>query len=245
MLSCAFLNNRIITISIIYTTALLGLSKLILLIKPILYHAADHDQIAKWLIGILVAILVQDTIVYLAAGNIYYCHKGTYLRVTALYNMTVDKDLMRAQKISKVHGLFDAFFISMTFCLEIIITLINFFKLGKYKKIYARLRKQLTIRRANVVEDIEMGNLRHNHRRMGDNTESSLAIVLEDNPGDNSRDSSNRNYLMIIVVLYINIVFVRYQTAPGANYPDLALLCWRLYTRLLRFNLSSICILTW
>ena len=224
---------------------LLGLSKLILLIKPMIYHAADHDQIAKCLIGILVAYLVQDTIYYLTVGNIYYCHSETYLRVTALYNMTVDKDLLRAQKISKVHGLFDAFCILMMFSLEIIITLINFFKLGKYKKIYTRLRKQLTIRRANVVEDLEMGNLRHNHRRMGDNPESSLPILLDDNPGDNSRDSSNRNYLMIIVVLYINIVLVRYQTAPGANYPDLALLCWRLYTRSLRFNLSSICILTW
>ena len=228
---CEKLNNRIVSFSILYSTTLLGLSKLILLIKPMIYHAADHDHIAKWLIGILVVYLVQDTIVYLAAGNVYYCHSETCLRVTALYNMTVDKDDLRAQKISKVHGISDALCILMMFSLEIIITQINFLKLGKYKKIYARLRKQLTTRRANVVEDIEMGNLRRNHRRMGDNPESSLPIVLEDNPGDNSRDSSNRNYLMIIVVLYMNIVLVRYQTAPGANYRDLALLCWRLYSR--------------
>ena len=177
--SCGFFNNRIVSFSILYSSALLGFSKLILLIKPMIYHAADHDRIAKWLIGVLVVYLVQDTIVYLAAGN-YYCHMNTCMRVTAVYNMSVDKEVLSAQKVYIIHAICDMSCVVTMFSLEIIITQINFYRLGKYKKIYARLRKQVRIRRAVVVEDMEMGNLRGNHRRMGDNPRWKLLDWVKD-----------------------------------------------------------------
>ena len=192
LLTCGFFNNRIATSAILYATMMLGLSKLILLVKPMVYHAADHDRIAKWLIGILMVFLVQDTIVYLTIGNIYYCHADTSLRYAAIYNMTVDKDILNAQKISKVHGLYDASCTLTMFGLEIFITSTTCFRLRKYKKMYNSLRKLLKINRADVVEEIEMNNLRSNSREIAwaDNTQpAQLRIVMVENTMDNSRKS--------------------------------------------------------
>ena len=36
---------------------------------------------------------------------------------------------------------------------------------------------------------------------------------------------------MVVILLYVNIVFVRYQTMPGANYTEWAVLSWRMYSR--------------
>ena len=154
LLTCGFLNNRIISSSILYATTMLGLSKLVLLVKPMVYHAADHDRIAKWSIGVLVTFLIQDTIVYLAVGNIYYCHTDTSLRTAALNNMTVDKDILRAQKIIAVHDFEDFMFILIIFSSEIIINLRNFFKLRKYKRMCTKF-----LNRTNSVGAIEMGNM--------------------------------------------------------------------------------------
>ena len=162
LLTCGFLNNRIISSSILYATTILGLSKLVLLVKPMVYHAANHDRIGKWLIGILATYLFQDTIVYLTVGNIYYCHTDTSLRTAALYNITVDKDMLRAQKILVVHDLVDLMFILMMLCFEIMINLRTFFKFRKYKSMCTSLRKFWN--RANSVEAIEMGDMDDNSR---------------------------------------------------------------------------------
>ena len=36
---------------------------------------------------------------------------------------------------------------------------------------------------------------------------------------------------MVVILLYVNIVFVRYQTMPGAHYTEWAVLSWRMYSR--------------
>ena len=59
----------------------------------------------------------------------------------------------------------------------------------------------------------------------------STHIVVEENPEDYLRYYSNRYYLMNIVLLYFFAFFLRYQTSPGANHTEFALLCWRLYSR--------------
>ena len=80
------------------------------------FHAADHDKIVKWLLGILVAYLIQDTLIYLIVGNMYYCHTETGLRNAAIYNMTVDKGILRAQQVSEIHGIYDfSYFLILIF----------------------------------------------------------------------------------------------------------------------------------
>ena len=56
-------------------------------------------------------------------------------------------------------------------------------------------------------------------------------IMVDENPEDYLRYYSNRYYLMNIALLYFFAFFLRYQTSPGANYTEFALLCWRLYSR--------------
>ena len=77
----------------------------------------------------------------------------------------------------------------------------------------------------------------------GDNNHPQLGLEVEGPLADNSRDSSNRNYVINVIVLYINIVVNRYQTSPGADHVDLALFCWRLYTRYLRKGVGMIMII--
>ena len=102
---------------------------------------------------LICTIYVQDTIVYLTAGNMYYCHTDTSLRYAAIYNVTVDKDLLRAQTISRVHGIFDASCIVIMFGLEIFINLDNCVRFGKYKQLTDRFSKVLKIHRVNTVQD--------------------------------------------------------------------------------------------
>ena len=70
-------------------TMLIGYSKMILLVKPMIYHAANHELIVKIFLSVLAVYFVQDTVVYLAFGNIYYCHSGTMLCVATLYNISI------------------------------------------------------------------------------------------------------------------------------------------------------------
>ena len=208
---------------------------MILLVKPMVYHAADHDRIVKIALCILGLYLVQDTIVYLTAGNIYYCHSGTMIRVAAMYNMSIHQELVRSQKMSKVHNFSDVFCVLMMLSLEIIINSINIYKAGIVSNARRKLCKQgLTFIRVscktNIIEDAEMQPT----QTTGQSSRSILngtRIIVGPNSENYTRESSNRNYLLICIVLYLNIIFCRSQTEPGARYTDWALLCWRLYTR--------------
>ena len=232
---CGFLNNRLISFSILYCATILGVSKMILLVKPMVYHAADHDWVVKIALYVLSLYLVQDTIVYLMAGNIYYCHSGTMIRVAAMYNMSIDQELVRSQKISKVHNFSDVFCVLSMLSLEIIINSINYFKDGKVLNTYRKLSKQGVANfwfpcKRNVIADIEMQPT-HNMGQSSRNILNGTRIVVGPDSENYSRESSNRNYLLICIVMYLNIIFCRSQTEPGARYTDWALLCWRLYTR--------------
>ena len=233
---CGFLNNRLISFSILYCATILGVSKMILLVKPMVYHAADHDRVVKIALYVLGLYLVQDTIVYLMAGNIYYCHSGTMIRVAAMYNMSIHQELVRSQKISMVHNLSDVFCVLMMLCLEIIINSINIYKAGKVSNAYRKLCKQgLAFFRVscktNIIQDIEMQPTQPTNGQSSRSILDGTRIVIGPNSENYSRESSNRNYLLICIVLYLNIIFCRSQTEPGARYTDWALLCWRLYSR--------------
>ena len=232
---CGFLNNRLVTFPVVYCATILGFAKMVLLVKPIVFHAADHERIIKIALYILGIYLVQDTIVYLTAGNVYYCHSSTMIRVAAVYNMSIDQELVRSQKISEVHNFADYFCVLAMMSLEIIINSINCYKDGKALNAYRNLSKQAAAYlgfpcKGNLIADIEMQPT-HNMGQSSRNILDGTRIVVGPDSENYSRESSNRNYLLICVVMYLNILFARSQTEPGARYTDWALLCWRLYTR--------------
>ena len=232
---CGFLNNRLVSFSILYCATILGCSKMILLVKPMFYHAADHERIVKIALFILGIYLAQDTVVYLMAGNIYYCHSGTMIRVAAMYNMSIDQELVRSQKISKVHNFSDVFCVLSMSSLETLINSIHYFTDGKVLNTYRKLSKQGVANfwfpcKRNVIADLEMQPT-HNLGQSSGNILNGTRIVVGPDSENYSRESSNRNYLLICIVMYLNIIFCRSQTEPGARYTDWALLCWRLYTR--------------
>ena len=144
---------------------------------------------------------------------------------------------MRAQTTSEVHNFADLYCIVSMATVEVLITSITCFKNSKafLQKKKAQLRKlgnRLGICRARV-ENIDLGHT-------GNRT-----IAWEDNQAGNgnlagnapTQNNSNRKYfamttyLFIITGLYVTIYFVRLQTEPGAQNLQLALLCYRFYTR--------------
>ena len=148
-LMCGFLNNRLNSFSILYTLAILGTSKLILLVKPMVYHSADHDLIIKASFQALAALFLVDTFVYLFFGNIYYCHMSTMERVAAIYNMTADFSLVKEQHVGRIHELLDHSLFAALILLEISI---NGYTLVKYNKIMTRFTQVQTcmLRNGNI-----------------------------------------------------------------------------------------------
>ena len=104
---CGFFNNRINGVSLLYSLMVLGTSKLVLLIKPILYHTADHTNITRYALLTLAGILIVDTVVYLTFSNPYYCHTNTMLRVASLYNKSTNVSLLKQQYVGKIHEALD------------------------------------------------------------------------------------------------------------------------------------------
>ena len=129
--TCGFLNNRWSSLPILFSLVVLGTSKLILLVKPIMYHSADHDLIVEYFLRILISLQVVDTVVYLAFGNSSYCHTATMERVAAIYNISANFSLVKEQHVARIHEMFDHTLFAALIFLEISI---NGCILVKYKK---------------------------------------------------------------------------------------------------------------
>ena len=192
------------------------------------YHATNHEVIVKATLYGLALYLLLDTVVYLSMGNIYYCHSGTIERTAAIYNMTFNQTEIDSMKISKVHSLCDLFGVIIITMSEITINSINCYNNKTLSKLGRQLnpRKIMNCIKPNArVGIMDMENIASNNNNIpivwGESVEEAI----------NTRDSSNRNYLLICIWMYLNIIFVRFQTQPGARYTDLALLCWRMSSR--------------
>ena len=129
--TCGLLNNRWCSLPIVFCLVILGTSKLVLLVKPMIYHSADHDLIVVYSLRILISILVVDTVVYLAFGNSFYCHADTMERVAAIYNISANLSLVKEQHVGIIHEIFDHILAAALILLEISI---NGCILVKYKK---------------------------------------------------------------------------------------------------------------
>ena len=231
LLTCGFLNNRMILVILVWPVGIIGASKMFLLLKPMVYHATNHEFIVKVTLYGLALYLSLDTVVYLSMGNVYYCHSGTMKRTAAIYNMTFNQTKINAMKISNVHVVFDLFGVFIIAMLEITINSINCYNNKTLSKLGKKChpRKILNcIRFKARVGDIDAENNVNNN-----NNNNNITIAWGEPAGEdiNTRDSSNRNYLLICIWMYLNISFVRFQTQPGARYTDLALISWRMSSR--------------
>ena len=208
---------------------------MLLLIKPMVYHGANHELTVKVSLYLLATYLLFDTVLFVAIGGVHYCHKHSLYRAVALFNMTVDKDLIETTESSPYTGL--AFLACLlTMCLlEIAINCITSYKKGK--RYITRKRLELRYWRQRLRE-IELENILRSSRinQEPGNGESDTPVsnsnsptpyiipipsqpppvVVASNP-DNSRDASNRNYLLIVIMIYILQTFVRNQIRRGGD----------------------------
>ena len=104
---CGFLNNHLNFGVMVYSLVILGISKLVLLIRPMDYHSANHDQIVRYIFLGLAIVLTLDNLLYFMLNNKYYCHSGTILRVVAIYNLSINVTLIKGQTVHVIFFLWD------------------------------------------------------------------------------------------------------------------------------------------
>ena len=66
---CGFLNNHLNFGVMVYSLVILGISKLVLLFRPMDYHSANHDQIVRYIFLGLAIFLTLDNLLYFMQSN--------------------------------------------------------------------------------------------------------------------------------------------------------------------------------
>ena len=113
LLACGFFNNRVVYGIIELSAIILSLSKLLLLVKPSLYHGANHTRIVKVCMLICAILFLVDTYIYLSFGNSSYCHSLTTLRFGHIYNMKISElniELLKSQHLNIISTVLDMIF---------------------------------------------------------------------------------------------------------------------------------------
>ena len=104
----------------------MDLSKLALLLRPLTFHAANHEAITFWCSVGVAGYLLFDFILYLTLGNIYYCHPPTLKRSLEVYHINIGSAMNRNE--SDIHV--NVFHLSIDIILAVaftVITIVNSF----------------------------------------------------------------------------------------------------------------------
>ena len=86
---CGLANNRPQVVTFLLFYLFMNLSKLALLLRPLKFHAANHEAITFWCSVGVAGYLFIDSVLYLTLGNIYYCHPPTLKRYLELYHINI------------------------------------------------------------------------------------------------------------------------------------------------------------
>ena len=119
--TCGLVNQRPLAILALLCLILLGISKMVLLVDPMTYHAADHELLSfRCFLGVA-AYFVIDVLLYLTLGNVHYCHPDTLNGYIMHYKFDLPIKLEDFAHVSLYHRLFDFFCIVVLLALELII----------------------------------------------------------------------------------------------------------------------------
>ena len=121
LLACGFVNNRFVFNAVIVSGTILDSSKLLLLLKPMLYHGANHGLVVKISMGLFGALMLADTVIFFAFGSLYYCHDTTFLRFGRIYNLELDVELLKSQHLTELFNIPGALFIIAILILELLV----------------------------------------------------------------------------------------------------------------------------
>ena len=254
---CGFLNNHLNYGVMVYSLVILGISKLFLLIRPMDYHSANHDQIVWYIFLVLTIVVIVDNLLYFVFNNKYYCHSGTILRVATIYNQSVNVTLIKGQTVHVMFNLWDLSVMVSLFIIEIAILTGTLYKTKKnaimrsinYLKQWNRVQPRPPITgqpRQNLLMDIAGLNNMHptdsRHLPQVDNFTGGHISNLHPPPNnvstENQQDSgwsdlSNRRVLLLGAV-QVGLIFLQRKGVYGSTF-----LC-NMYTRLLYYSLPVV-----
>ena len=253
---CGFFNNRINSVSLLYSLMVLGISKLILLIKPMLYHTADHERLVRYALLTLAGILSVDTVVYLLFSNPYYCHEDTMLRIASLYNKSTNFSLLKQQQVGRIHTALDHSQFASLIVLEISLNVYVFVKYKRKKLLkqiqWLNMRCITGFSNQVAVDEVEMVDMAKQggaQPKMGttetvQTNRTSAASRNRPNPLNNnltttaqdqgnSSEMSNKNTIAMIILIYIMVLLHR-NNVYGAVFLH------NTYSRFLEYGLSVV-----
>ena len=99
---------------------LLGISKVVLLVNPLTYHALNHELFAlRCFLGVAVYFVI-DVLLYLVLGNVHYCHPDTLTGLVRFYEFDLKIKLEDFAYVSIYHILIDTFCVVVLLVLELI-----------------------------------------------------------------------------------------------------------------------------
>ena len=126
LMACGFVNNRFVFNSMIVSVTVLNSAKLLLLVKPMLYHEANQGLVVKISMGLFAAFMVVDTVILIAFGSLYYCHESTFLRFGRIYNLNLNVELVKSQHSAEIFDIQGPIFLSAIAILEFLIFILTF-----------------------------------------------------------------------------------------------------------------------
>ena len=256
---CGFLNNHLNFGVMVYSLVILGISKLVLLIRPMDYHSANHDQIVRYIFFGLTIVLIVDNLLYFVLSNKYYCHSGTILRVVAIYNRSINVTLIKGQTVHFIFGLWDLSIMVSLIIIEIAILTGTLYKTKKnaimrpinYLKQWNRVQTrppitsqphQIHEQLLNITGLIHMYPADSRHLPQINNFTGGHISTLHQPPNnvstENQQDSSwsdlSNRRVLLLGALKVGLIFLQRKGVYGSTF-----LC-NMYTRLLDYSLPVV-----
>ena len=247
---CGCLNNHLNFGIVAYCLVILGISKLVLLFRPMEYHSANHDQIVRYIFLALAIVVMCDNLLYFVFSNKYYCHSGTILREAAIYKRSVNVTLIKEQTVHIIFSIWDfSIFVSL-----IIIEIANLTgTLYKTKKneIIQRInnvkqcgnevqpRPAINQPRQNQGQPLSIAGLNdmypqdRNVVQINNFTGNSVNLHPPSHLDENRENSGNRR-ILLMVAIQTGLIFLQREGVYGTTF------LYDLYTRFVNYVLSII-----
>ena len=156
LLLCGLGNNRPIGILALIFLNLYSISKLVLVVDPMRFHAFNHEQVSvRCFVGVAV-YFVLDVVLYLVLGNVHFCHPDTLKLFSIQYKLDLKLDVEEYAHFSLYHRTVDIILVMGGLILEFTIQVCawkNHRRIVALKPQELRVQNQMALQSQDLRED--------------------------------------------------------------------------------------------
>ena len=93
LLVCGLANNRPSSVVSLLVLIFFAISKIVLLVDPMTFHAYDHEKVSASCFSGIAVYFAVDVVLYLVLGNIHYCHPPTLRGYARMHSLNLEFNL--------------------------------------------------------------------------------------------------------------------------------------------------------